>query len=208
MSPWSQASTVVVIDADAARRNEIYRRLAPLATVIPAESVSDLGRLWPDPAWFLVYDDPTVLAALEEAFGLHERCDPIVVFKEEVWPPRVVAAVYGGAVNYLGWPCTGEALIEGMASVAHLAEVRCAQAAARVAARRRLAHLTARELDVVRLMRQGLGNKEVASALGISPRTVEVHRANLLDKLGVRNSIAATALYIEAEGLSAPSLAA
>jgi len=47
--------------------------------------------------------------------------------------------------------------------------------------------LTARERDVLEGLAQGLPNKTIAYDLGISPRTVEVHRANLMTKLGVRS---------------------
>jgi two-component system, NarL family, response regulator NreC len=48
--------------------------------------------------------------------------------------------------------------------------------------------LTVRELEVLRLVAAGLSAKEVANKLKISPRTVEVHRNNMLKKLGVKNS--------------------
>jgi hypothetical protein len=86
-------ATIVVIDADHARRSETYRRLAPAFTVIPAETVADLGRLWPDPVWFVVHDEPGVLAELESAFGTRGRYDPIVAYREELVPERVVAAI-------------------------------------------------------------------------------------------------------------------
>ena len=46
--------------------------------------------------------------------------------------------------------------------------------------------LTARERDVARLVVQGLHNKEIGAALGISPRTVEVHKARIMEKAGAR----------------------
>ena len=45
---------------------------------------------------------------------------------------------------------------------------------------------------------EGFSSKEVARTLGISPRTVELHRANVLNKLGVRNVAAAVRLSVEA----------
>jgi FixJ family two-component response regulator len=51
----------------------------------------------------------------------------------------------------------------------------------------RLAALTAREREVLELAAQGLHAKEIAARLGISPRTVEVHKTRIMDKLGVRN---------------------
>ena len=46
--------------------------------------------------------------------------------------------------------------------------------------------LTQREIEVARLVSEGLSSKEVASQLNLSVRTVEKHRANIMDKLGVR----------------------
>jgi len=57
----------------------------------------------------------------------------------------------------------------------------------RVRENARLAALTAREREVLELAAQGLHAKEIAARLGISPRTVEVHKTRIMDKLGVRN---------------------
>lgn len=51
----------------------------------------------------------------------------------------------------------------------------------------RIAALTSREQDVLRELVRGHPNKTIAYDLGISPRTVEVHRANVMSKLGVRS---------------------
>jgi RNA polymerase sigma factor (sigma-70 family) len=51
----------------------------------------------------------------------------------------------------------------------------------------KLGRLTAREREVLEHAAQGLHAKEIAAALGISPRTVEVHKTRIMDKLGVRN---------------------
>ena len=48
--------------------------------------------------------------------------------------------------------------------------------------------MTEREADVLRLAAQGLGNKEIAEAMFLSPRTVEKHVASLLAKTGLRRS--------------------
>jgi DNA-binding NarL/FixJ family response regulator len=61
----------------------------------------------------------------------------------------------------------------------------------------RIASLTARELDVLRHVVAGRTNKETAAALGISHRTVETHRENILKKLGVRSVAELTRLAIE-----------
>lgn len=59
---------------------------------------------------------------------------------------------------------------------------------------RPLTEMTRRERQVATMMAEGLTSKEIARALEISPRTVEVHRARLLDKFGARNSLELVAL--------------
>jgi len=49
------------------------------------------------------------------------------------------------------------------------------------------APLTARQMDILRLILQGLTNQEIADSIDLSRRTVEVHRYNLMQRLGVRN---------------------
>jgi DNA-binding CsgD family transcriptional regulator len=56
--------------------------------------------------------------------------------------------------------------------------------------------LTPRELDVLRLVARGLGNKEIAADLGITTHTVKYHLAAVLEKLGVRSRTEAVSLGI------------
>jgi DNA-binding NarL/FixJ family response regulator len=60
-----------------------------------------------------------------------------------------------------------------------------------------LGELTAREREVLGLVADGLTSKAIATRLGISPRTVETHRENLMRKLGVRTAAALTRLAVE-----------
>jgi DNA-binding NarL/FixJ family response regulator len=63
--------------------------------------------------------------------------------------------------------------------------------------------LTPRELEVVKLIAEGHTTKEIAQILVISENTVERHRANVLDKLGLRDRVA-LALYAVRRGLIEP----
>jgi DNA-binding NarL/FixJ family response regulator len=49
--------------------------------------------------------------------------------------------------------------------------------------------LTEREIEIIKLVKNGLTNKEIAATLFLSTRTVETHRARILKKLGLKNSI-------------------
>ena len=200
--------TAIILDSNEARRNAVYRELAPVESAIPMASTAELGASWPDSAWFFVHDDAALLAALEHEFGRRGVSHPIVVYSEELVPARVVAAIYGGAVNYVQWPCSGETIVESIRSVAELARQRCEQSAARLIARYRLQTLSPRELDVARCVGQGLTSKEIGRNLGISHRTVEIHRANALAKIGARNTAEASRVLADAEQGPIPFLQA
>lgn len=58
-----------------------------------------------------------------------------------------------------------------------------------ISEKRPVAEMTARERQVAKLLAEGLTSKEIARALEISPRTVEVHRARLMEKFGARNGL-------------------
>jgi len=59
--------------------------------------------------------------------------------------------------------------------------------------------LSARELDVARLLARGKTNKEIGTLLGISPRTVQIHVAHIFDKLGVHSRAGAAIWLVEHE---------
>lgn len=112
---------------------------------------------------------------------------PVVVVTAHGDVPLAVQAMRAGASDFIEKPYGGDAIIQAAeAALARGDEDRArareaAEAAARVAA------LTPREADVLRGLLAGRQNKVIARDLGISPRTVEIHRANLMDKLGVQS---------------------
>ncbi len=191
--------TYVILDKDDNRRTAVYRAFARERSVVPVTSPGELGSVWPVDAWFLVHDDDELLADLQSAFATRGRVYPILVYGEELVPGRIVAAVYGGAIDYVQWPndvATIEATID---RAADLAVRRCERASGRLAAQARLAALSSRELEVLKEMRNGLTNKEIARVLNISSRTVEIHRSNAISKVGARNTAEATWILFEAE---------
>jgi two-component system response regulator DctR len=114
--------------------------------------------------------------------------------------PTAVAAVKRGAFDFVEKPFSDNALVDRIeqalaASRAHLASARSKDAVAQA-----LAELTEREREVMRLVIAGKPNKLVADALGISVRTVEVHRARVFDKMRVRSAVELANL-LRAQGL-------
>ena len=98
-----------------------------------------------------------------------------------------VQAMKAGAVDFLEKPFEKEHLLEAIAAAfARMAEDEDSGAAQR-AAQMRVDALSPREQDVLRGLVRGHPNKTIAYDLGISPRTIEVHRANLMGKLKARS---------------------
>ena len=92
-----------------------------------------------------------------------------------------------GAVDFIEKPYSAEDLIAAVsAALARMADSRQSQAQTH-SAELRIAGLTPRERDVLSRLVDGRPNKVIAHDLGISPRTVEIHRANVMEKLGCRS---------------------
>ena len=99
----------------------------------------------------------------------------------------VRTALRSGAVDYLEKPVDPEAMLTAIETAFDLDATRRQKMLRDDQSELRLSTLTPREREVFDLVIQGQQYREIAAALGISPRTVEVHRAHLMEKLGVRS---------------------
>ncbi|WP_448663375.1 response regulator transcription factor [Sphingomonas sp. CJ20] len=112
---------------------------------------------------------------------------PVIVLTGHGDINTAVAAMKQGAVDFIEKPFEKAVLLQAIETafrrLNHTADVVSSEHEAQV----RIAGLTAREQDVLRGLVRGHPNKTIAFDLGISPRTVEVHRANVMTKLGVRS---------------------
>lgn len=112
--------------------------------------------------------------------------------------PSAVEAMRGGATEFLTKPYNEEQLLEWVQrAVAQDAEDR-RQEAERAALRDRLGALTPREQDVLELVVEGRMNREIAEQLHISAKTVEMHRARVMEKTGAGSAVELVRLYLAA----------
>ena len=98
-----------------------------------------------------------------------------------------VRAMKQGAVDFLSKPVNEEELLNAIARAVEVDERVRARIARHAAAKEKLARLTAREAEVMSLVVKGLLNKQVADALGISEKTVKVHRGHVMQKVEARS---------------------
>jgi two-component system response regulator FixJ len=108
---------------------------------------------------------------------------PVIVMTGHADVPMAVDAMKNGAVDFIEKPFADDVLLDAIARAFKLAETPAPGRDA--AARERFAALSYRERQVLSGLLAGLPNKTIAYDLGLSPRTVEVHRANVMTKTGV-----------------------
>ena len=101
--------------------------------------------------------------------------------------PTTVRAIQGGAVDFLTKPVDPERLIDRIEAALEKNRAAITRGQSTRADRELLGLMTSREVEVLRLAVAGHANKEIARLLGISHRTVEFHRSQILAKSGVKN---------------------
>ncbi len=125
---------------------------------------------------------------------------PVIAIGVAPGPHQIVDSIKAGAMDYIVLPLETERLQRCLARNTLEAERNAASRRKKVEAQERLGRLSPREAEVLELLTNGCSNKLMARQLGISPRTVEIHRANMLSKIGVPNSASALRLKLEADG--------
>lgn len=126
---------------------------------------------------------------LEVQQALHENGVglPIIIMTGHGDVGLAIRAMKAGAVDFIEKPFAKETLISSIEEGFRRLSRKEATGDRKKDAEVRLQSLTAREREVLDGLAKGLPNKTIAYDLGISPRTVEIHRANLMTRLGVRS---------------------
>jgi FixJ family two-component response regulator len=182
------ALTVYIVDDDAAVRDSLSLMLglAGYATALFADAESFLAAYRDDWAGCVVADLRLPgKSGLELQAELRARSSalPLIIMTAHGDVPSARVAFQAQAVDFLEKPFDHTHLRTAIEN----AYSREQQRLARAAELAKLATLTGREREVLEHAAQGLHAKEIAAALGISPRTVEVHKTRIMEKLGARN---------------------
>lgn len=112
---------------------------------------------------------------------------PVIVLTGHGDVSTAVEAMKAGALDFIEKPYEKQRLLAAVENARAQSTSASRREVQREEARKRLNALTSRELDVLKGLVAGLPNKTIGYDLGISPRTVEIHRANLMEKLGARS---------------------
>ena len=114
---------------------------------------------------------------------------PVIFLTGHADVPTAVAAVKQGAFDFCEKPFSDNALVDRIEQALAKSAQALAHSSASSSVQARLASLSEREKDVLKRVVDGLPNKLVAAQLDISVRTVEVHRARVFDKMGVKSAV-------------------
>lgn len=124
------------------------------------------------------------------------------------WPAIVISghgdieacrrAFRNGAVDFLTKPVDEEDLVEAIQKAQDMLERTLRAKALKAETQTLLAALTARESEVLDRIAQGFSTKQIAEGLGLSPRTVDSHRAAIAVKLGTTSQAEMTRMWLEA----------
>lgn len=125
--------------------------------------------------------------ALQQELARRRLGLPIIIVTGHGDVPLAVRAMKAGAIEFLEKPYNENALVESVRRGLKEASATVDERRTQLAAAERLATLTEREREVYELLIVGHPNKVVAYKLDISPRTVEIHRSHVMDKMQARN---------------------
>ena len=190
---------LTLVDSNSRRRATVCHTLTDSGFhVEPFEHVPEILECWPHRGVILAHDDGRAITELLKHMTDTGNWLPVIAYSEDPCPQQVVNAIFSGATDYVGWPFEQEQLtgilIKAQEQGNSTRNVKLREAIARS----RIDCLTRREQEVLSCVANGLSNRLIAEKLAISPRTVEIHRANLLNKMGAKHSSEAIRLAIEA----------
>jgi FixJ family two-component response regulator len=190
----SDISRVFVVDDDASVRDSLRMLLEvsgyKVATFPGAEDFLEICT--PDTEGCIILDVnmPDMDGpALQEELLRREMQLPIIFLSGHGTIPLTVRALKSGAMNFLIKPVQGAELLACVHEAMEQSNLRRMQTRVCQSIAARLAALTEREREVMSLAVEGKTSKEIAQQLNISYRTVEIHRAHVMQKTGATNML-------------------
>lgn len=197
--------TIYLVDDDAAVRDSLSLLLSVRGFRVRAFPGARelLSEVRPDWAGCLLLDlKMPGMGGLELQAELAARgvALPVVIVTAHGDVSSARAAFRAGATDFIEKPIDDEALVAAIARALQRDAEGRAASAERAEIQERLARLTPRERQVLDLVAAGRHNREVAAQLEISPRTVEVYKARLMEKLRVRRLPDLVRLVLRARG--------
>jgi len=191
---------IILCDRDFRRRAAITHFLAEMDVhADPFDDPSEVHGQWERANMVLVHDQGGTIAAVIERFGVSGVFLPVIAYSERPSTHDVARAIHAGAFDYLPWPCDPGEFRYTLDHAEKTGHAFCNARRRETLARRQVERLTKREREVLVGVAEGLSNRTIGEKLDISPRTVEIHRANMLSKMGADHTSDAIRIAIQAD---------
>jgi FixJ family two-component response regulator len=186
--------TVFVVDDDQAMRNSLKWLIESVSMEVETFDSADafIRSYYPGRSGCLLLDVRMPgMSGLELQEYLHDNqiAIPVIIITGHGDVPMAVRAMKSGAVDFIEKPFNDELLLESIRHALALDVKQRDMQKQRAEIATRLARLTPREHEVMVMVTNGKANKEIATGLGVSAKTVEAHRARVMEKMQA-NSLA------------------
>lgn len=175
---------VVLIDPDPRRRAEATYELAAASIIVePCDTIAELSQVSTVAEGIVIYDFQSSISQLIDHLVDRGMWRPVIGCAEHPTVNQVVKAMQDGADSYLAWPLSPSAIRRTLHRIANSPSSPGKTKALQRKAQRRIERLTRRQRDVLALIAQGATSREIGERLGLSHRTVEIHRAAMIKRL-------------------------
>jgi RNA polymerase sigma factor (sigma-70 family) len=180
--------TVFVVDDDEAMRSSLKWLIESMGMRVETYDSAQgfLDAYFPGRAGCLLLDVrmPGMSGLELQAYlARREQRIPVIIITGHGDVSMAVKAMKNGAVDFIEKPFDDEALIVSIRNALQHDEKQRTLRSQRADITARMSELTPREHEVMAMVTDGKSNKEIAAALGVSAKTVEVHRARVMDKM-------------------------
>jgi RNA polymerase sigma factor (sigma-70 family) len=181
-------ATVFVVDDDQAMRNSLKWLIESVAMQVETFDSADafIRSYYPGRSGCLLLDVrmPGMSGLeLQEYLAQQRISIPVIIITGHGDVPMAIRAMKAGAVDFIEKPFNDELLLESIRHALQKDEQQRDQQKQRAEIAERLARLTPREHEVMAMVTGGKANKEIAAGLGVSAKTVEAHRARVMEKM-------------------------
>ncbi len=185
-------ATVFVVDDDQAMRNSLKWLIESVGVHVESYPSADefLARFQSGRSGCLVLDVrmPGMSGLdLQEHLAEHNIKIPVVIITGHGDVPMAVRAMKHGAIDFIEKPFNDEVLLDAIRRAIAFEEHQRTHNSEHREVKERLSHLTPREREVMIMVTEGASNKEIANQLGVSAKTIEAHRARVMEKMQARS---------------------
>jgi len=181
--------TVFIVDDDQAMRSSLKWLIESIGMQVKTYGSADefLNSYFPGRAGCLLLDVRMPGKSgleLQAHLAREDSRLPVIIITGHGDVSMAVKAMKSGAVDFIEKPFHDEELLTSIRNALEFDEKRRVLQSRRAEIAVRLAELTPREHEVMEMVTEGRANKEIATVLGVSAKTVEAHRARVMDKMG------------------------